>query len=270
MSGTLTFNNKDASSFGIRIGGVNPYDAPGREVQTYTVPGRIGAVYPQKDLSQIPNEIREYTAGLFLRAASAEAVQRSMAEIRDWLFSAEGYANLIDSYEPLFYRKAFFTGDFAAIRKGAGQNFEFPLRFSCDPRRFILGGEPFTMYPSQSGSVYTTPATVNGFAIREACKPLIWINNGGDAVTISFTDVTEINSVAQSILYGQLKLVGVEEKFWFDAETLTAYLDDDNKTPANELIDDVIGEIRLGPGQTQINYNSSLIMMTFYPRWWVR
>lgn len=268
MSGTLTFNGTTAASLGIRIGGVTPYDAPGREVQTYTVPGRIGAVYPAKDLSQIPNEVREYSAGLYKRAATPETVERTMAQIRYWLLGLDGYAELTDSYEPQFYRRAFFTGDFAAIRKGAGQNFEFPLRFSCDPRRFIAGDHHFTVAGVSGSAVYTTPATVNGFQINEAAKPLIKVSNGGDEVTVTFTDVTEVGGVQRNAQIGQLVLANYDDDFWFDTESLTAYYDDG--TPANSRIKDVIGEIWIGKGQTKISFNSSLVQLTIYPRWWVR
>ena len=264
MSGTLTFNGTTAASLGLRIGGVSSYAAPGREVQTYYVPGRIGAVYPAVDYSQIPNELREYVAALYKRASSMETVERAMAEIRDWLLNVDGYAELSDSYEPQFYRRAFFTGDVVPVRKGAGQNFEIPLRFSCDPRRFIAGDHDFTIFGGAGSVTYTTPATVNGFTIREGCKPLIKIDTGGDAVIITFDDA------ATNYQIGQLKLSGYgeEAEFYFDAETLNAY--DENGENANYLVNDVVGEIRLGPGSTRITFNDPLISLKFTPRWWVR
>ncbi len=267
---TLTFNGKTAASFGLRIGGVNTYDGQEREVQLYTVPGRIGAVYPALDLSQIPNEVREYNAGLYLRASTPDAVQHRMAEIRDWLMNSGGYAELSDSYEPSLYRRAFFVGNFAPIRKGAGQNFEIPLRFSCDPRRFISGNHSFTLHGGTGTTTYTTPESVSGFLIREACKPLIYISKGPDEMQITFTDMTEEGGQPRNTQIGKLIVRAVEEIFWFDSETLTAWLNDAEKTPCNGIIDDVIGEIRLGPGPTKITLNTALALTEFYPRWWVR
>ena len=264
MSGTLTFNSTTAASLGLKIGGVSSYAAPGREVQTYYVPGRIGAVVPAVDYSQIPNEIREYSAALYKRAGSMETVERAMADVRDWLLNVDGYAELSDSYEPQFYRRAFFVGDVVPTRKGAGQNFEIPLRFSCDPRRFIAGNYNFTVYGGSGTVTHTTPATVNGFTIRDAAKPLIGIDSGGDEVTITFEEADT------GIQIGQLKLISYGESvnFTFDAETLMAYYADGSS--ANSLVEDVIGEIRLGPGSTRISFNSSTIALTFTPRWWVR
>ena len=260
MSGTLTFNGITAASLGLRIGAVNAYDAPGREFQTYAVPGRIGDVIPAKDYTRIPNQIREYAAALYMRAATPEAVERRMVEIRNWLFGSNGYAELSDSYEPQLYRRAYFIGDVAPGRKGAGQNFEIPLRFSCDPRRFIAGDHHFQLSGTSGTVTYTTPSTVNGFPISEAAKPLIYVSKGEDDITVTFSD--------SGGTFGQLLLAGPEDDFWFDAETLTAYYDDGS--PANNRIDDVIGEIRLGPGPVTISFTSSVVALTFYPRWWVR
>lgn len=259
---SLTFNGRSAATFGLRIGGVNVYDAQEREVQLYTVPGRIGAVYPALDLSQIPNEVREYSAALYLRAATPATVQNQMASIRDWLMNSGGYSELSDSYEPGLFRRAFFVGSFAPVRKGAGQNFEIPLRFSCDPRRFIAGDHSFTLNGSQGAVSYQTPSTVDGFVIREAAKPLIYISKGNDYQTVNFS--------ASGSVFGRLLLNPIEDDFWFDSETLTAWHDDVDKTPYNEIIDDVVGEIRLGPGPTTIAFNSSMMSMKFFPRWWVR
>ena len=264
MSGTLTFNGKTAASLGLRIGGVKPYAASGREVQTYYVPGRIGAVYPAVDYSQIPNEIREYAAALYKRAGSMEIVERAMTEIRGWLLNVDGYAVLSDSYEPQFYRKAFFVGDVIPTRKGAGQNFEIPLRFSCDPRRFISGNYDFTISGGVGTVTYTTPATVNGFTIRDGCKPLIFVSTGGYNTTITFSDATTNTQIGQIILAGG----GNEDEFYFDAETLNAYYEDG--TNANANIEDIVGEIRLGPGATKISFNDPTVALTFTPRWWVR
>lgn len=264
---SLTFNGTTAASMGLRIGGVNTYDAQEREVQLYTVPGRTGAVYPALDLSQIPNEVREYNAALYLRANSAENVERRMAAIRDWLMNTGGYAELSDSYEPDVYRRAFFVGNFAPVRKGAGQNFEIPLRFSCDPRRFLTGNNNFSV---DGTTTYTTPSRVNNFKIREASKPLMFVSKGAGIMSATFTDVTVVNGSPRNQQIGKVEFSATEENFWFDAETLTAYLDDVNRTPCNNMIADVTGEIRLGPGPTKISFDSALLSINFNPRWWIR
>ena len=263
--GSFVFNGFSSLGAGLRVGGVASYAASGREVQAYYVPGRIGAVYPASDYSQIPNEIREYTVGLYRRADPNEAITNVMALLRDTFLNVDGYAILTDSYEPQFYRRAFFAGDFVPTRKGAGQNFEIPLRFSCDPRRYIAGDYDFTIYGSSGTVTYDTPSQVGDFYITEPSKPLIKVSTGGDACTILFKDA-ETNAT-----FGQLKLAGlhIDTDFMFDAETLMAWFPDTGDN-ASMLIEDVIGEIRLGPGSTRISFDDPLVALKFTPRWWVR
>ena len=264
MSGSFVFNGMSSLDYGLRVGGVSSYAAPGREVETYYVPGRIGAVYPAVDYTQIPNEIREYSAALYMRNRINSYVENMMTLLRQDLLDVKGYGILTDSYEPSFYRRAFFTGDFVPTRKGAGQNFEIPLRFSCDPRRFIAGNHNFVVYGGSGTVTHDTPDIVGGFIIETPAKPLIGIDSGGDEVTITFEEADT------GIQIGQLKLISYGESvnFTFDAETLMAYYADGSS--ANSLVEDVIGEIRLGPGSTRISFNSSTIALTFTPRWWVR
>lgn len=266
----LVFDGKRADAFGLRIGGVNVYAAQGKEPQLYTVPGRIGAVYPDLDYSQMPNEIREYKAGLYLRNAGEELVQRRMVDIRHWLMNPKGYAELSDSYEPQLYRRAFFSGSFSPVRKGAGENYEIPLRFSCDPRRFIAGDNSFTINGWQGETTYTTPLIVRGFRIQEYSKPLLYISKDETVLHISFTDVTEEGGTPRNDPIGEIWIKAGDADFWFDAETLTAWQDDDDKTPCNDLISDVIGEVRLGSGQTKITLGNMFSLLRVNPRWWVR
>lgn len=259
MSGSFTFGGVTAESLGLRVGGVNTYGASGRSVQTYYVPGRIGAVYPQKDLSQIPNEIREYSTALYLQNATPEQVERAMAAIRAAVMT-EGYSELRDSYEPDVYRRAYFDGDYLTDRKGAGENFEIPIRFSCDPRRFIVTEMHYII--NGIGQI-STPSSVNGFTITEAAKPLLLISNGDQNTIITFSDT------ASGATIGTITVQG-EADFFFDAESLDAYTEGDPTVSANQYVQDVSGEIRIGPSSTTISIDTSQAAVTIYPRWWVR
>ena len=267
MSGSFVFNGFSSLDYGLRVGGVSSYAAPGRELQTYYVPGRIGAVVPASDYGTIPNEIREYAAALYMRAHINGYVENMMTLLRQRLLDVNGYAILTDSYEPNIYRRAFFTGDFVPTRKGAGQNFEIPIRFSCDPRRYIAGNHDFIIYGGSGTVTYTTPDTVSGFIIDDPAKPLIKISTGGNATTITFTDDATNAQIGQIILAGGGSQLATD--IWFDAETLNATFVSDGSN-ANTLISDVVGEIRLGPGSTRLSFNDPTVALSITPRWWVR
>ena len=76
MSNDLSFWGRSASSYGLRIGGVDVYRTTGNSVQTITVPGRVGAVIPVDQDYLSANEIREYSAACYLRAASMAMLRK--------------------------------------------------------------------------------------------------------------------------------------------------------------------------------------------------
>ena len=265
MSGKLWLNQIDAAELGLKIGGINVYDAPGREVQTYRVPGRIGEIYPKKDLSQIPNQIREYTSAYYRHGASRDSVSKGLDDIRAWCMEDRVH-EIRDSYEPGIYRLGWWSGDFSPVRKGAGENFEIPLRFSCDPRRFIANA-PDLVLSQTAGTTVVTPDTVLGFPIREVAKPLLYVSTDQNLSTITFEDDVTGDFI------GQIKIAASEatdREFYFDAEDLTAHYMIDGDPSADQEIEDVLGEIRLGPDRVRVSVNVATIYVRITPRWWVR
>lgn len=267
----LTFNGLTASSFGLSIGGVSVYGGAAKRQNPYIVPGRFGAVFPPADYTDVENEMREYTAALYLRSAPDGDVADAMAAIRNWLFSPDGYAELSDDYEPLLWRKAVFSGDFVPVRKGSGNNFEIPLTFSCDPRRFVIEQGPIVVNPAEGPKTITTGGLYYNYPVNDTCYPLISINKFRNTAneSIVFTDTVTNTEI------GRISLQPIEIDFVFDSETLTAY-DPTDDSPADSAILDITGDIRLGPNPTEISFettNSPAIVYTqlsIVTRMWVR
>ena len=270
MSGTLTFGGHAASEFGMRIGGVNVYSASGNNAQMFSVPGLIGEVFPDEADVVVPNEIREYSAAIYLRNASAAAVEARMNQIRSWLLDYAGYVQLTDSYEPSFYRKACFVGSFAPIRKGAGSNFQVPLSFSCNPKRFIANAPDFVMGTSETVTE-VTPYAVSGYSINKNAKPLIKISNTGGNNPAFLIRFRPFNSIDPSEEYGSISVaanIPSTETIYFDAETLNAT--DGNGRNRNQYILDVTGDIFLPPSRSIVQKTATGAKVTITPRWWVR
>lgn len=266
MSGTLTFGGHAASEFGMKIGGVNVYSASGNNAQMFSVPGMIGEVFPDEADVVVPNEIREYSAAIYLKNASAAAVEARMNQIRSWLLDYEGNLQLTDSYEPSFYRKACFVGNFAPVRKGAGSNFQVSLSFSCNPKRFIANAPDFVMGTNDTqGEI--TPYTFSGFNITKKAKPLIKISNTGGnnpAFLIKFFDFVGNENGAISVAANIPSI----ETIYFDAETLNAT--DVSGNNRNQYILDVTGDIFLPPSRSIVQKTATGAKVTITPRWWVR
>lgn len=270
MSGSLTFYNKSAASLGMRIGGVDIYKTTGNNVQTVRIPGRIGEVVPVSVETLINNEIREYKAALYMRASSVADVEAKFAEIRHWLLDHEGYQTLTDSYEPSFYRRAYFSGDFVPMRKGAGQNFEIPLRFSCDPRRYIANVADTVMNSGAAGSMTAaiTPPQPTGLGqyITVPAKPMIKIEGGyaNDPFTLTITD----SQYAED--YGHISVAEDVGTFYFDVETLNATSGPGYGSDLNAWITDVSGDLSIGVLGGFVKRTNVDAKITITPRWWVR
>lgn len=267
MSGSLTFGGYTAASFGLKVGSVQVYGAAGNNVNALTVPGRMGLVPEHDEDPEVGNEIREYNAGLYMRNAADNAVALRLAQIRKWLLSIQGYTELRDSYEPGFFRRAFFYGDVTANRKGAGQNFELPLRFSCDPRRYIDNVEP-TILPAYTGGLTATitpPEAWAGLIVYPA-KPLIKVEGyyENDAFDLIFTDITGTEE------RGKISFDEYIGELYFDCETLNATSQPYGGANMNQWVTDVSGDVNLNGLVDYLKRSVIGSKITVYPRWWVR
>ena len=275
MSGTMTFNGTAASAYGLRIGGVNTYKGAGNTIETIRVPGRMGDVVYNNTEKNVGNEIREYNAALYMRASSVSNVEKRLAQIRDWLLNTRtgsavrpGYKTLRDSYEPDFYRRAFFTGDVTPIRKGAGQNFEIPLTVSCDPRRYLANVSDVVMSYGASGPLQAEIGAPSDWfsLIVYPAKPLIKVEGYGanDAFNFIFTDSTYTEEL------GKIQFAENIPTLYFDTETLNATSEPYGGTNLNQFIVDVTGDVWLNGYMDYVKRNDKGTKITITPRWWVR
>ena len=263
MSGTIEWCGEDLVDYGLRIGSVQTYDSPGHSGQSVLVPGRLGEAPTVNDYLDTPNEIREYDAAVYLRNASNEAVAQKMAELRSLLMNDGKYYIFRDSYEPSFYRLAFWYGSFAPQRKGAGNNFRLPLRWSCDPRRFVYGVSPVVMTKSGATTAQIT-ASVTGYAVQSTANPVIKVEGGNQAFTLKFG---KLSSLAD---YGEISFAAFNRTVWFDVDTLSASYDEEGRYNANSEILDVTGNVYLLAAGTIFTRSNASAKITITPRWWVR
>lgn len=268
MSGTLQFAGQTAASFGLRIGGVDSYKAPGNIIGTARVPGRVGDLPLFRDEKDVSNEIRQYAAALYMRAATPANVARQIAEIRAWLLNRSGFSTLTDSYEPDFYRRAYFTGDVVPARKGAGQNFEVPLTFACDPRRYIANAPDTVMDQGAAGGLWYVIAPPEAWAslIVYPAAPLIKFEGfyQNDETTLTFTDPTYTEEIGKIVFAENIGTV------YFDCETLNATSQPYGGGNLNPWIIDVTGNVTLTGLVDYIKRDNLDARITVTPRWWVR
>ena len=162
----FTFNGIDSKDYGIYITGEAVYNAPEKDVEFITIPGRNGDF--ALDHGRYSNIEVTYPAGFF--GEDEADFTQGIADIRNILCSQKGYLRLEDEYNPGEYRMAVYKSGLevspAALKGG-----EFDITFVCKPQRFLTTGE--TPVSLSSGDTITNPT------LYEA-KPLLHVTGYGD------------------------------------------------------------------------------------------
>ena len=161
MYKSLTFDGKTSREYGVYITGEAVYNAPARDVEMITIPGRSGTF--ALDNGRFENIEVTYPAGIF---ADTEAdFRQAISDFRNFLCSRKGYVRLSDEYNPGEYRMAVYKSgldvDPAMLRAG-----EFKITFECKPQRWLVSGE--TAVTVTSGDTLTNPTLFEASPLLEA------------------------------------------------------------------------------------------------------
>lgn len=169
----LTFDGKSSGDYGVWISGSGTFNAPARDIETVSVPGRDGDLY--FDNGRFRNITVSYPAFISKR------FQPRIDDFRAWLCSHVGYCRLEDTYHPEEYRMALFKGGLSVSTAPRNLAGKFTLSFDCKPQRWLKSGEIST--------VFTTAGEIYNPTNYEA-KPLIHCVGTSGTVTVNGTAVT--------------------------------------------------------------------------------
>jgi len=135
----LSFDGTSSRNYGVYITGEAVYNAPERDVEMITIPGRNGTF--AMDKGRFENITVTYPAGIF--ADSEADYRQAISDFRNFLCSKRGYVRLSDDYNPDEYRMAVYKSglEVATAQSRAG---EFEIVFECKPQRFLTSGETAT------------------------------------------------------------------------------------------------------------------------------
>lgn len=146
----LSFDNVSSRSYGVYITGEAVYNAPERDVEMISIPGRNGQF--ALDKGRFENIEVTYPAGIF--AQNETDFANAISDFRNFLCSRDGYVRLTDEYNPNEYRMAIYKSGLevepAMLRAG-----EFEITFDCKPQRFLTSGE--TASTVSRGGTLTNP-----------------------------------------------------------------------------------------------------------------
>ena len=162
----LTFDGENSGDYGIYITGAGTFNAPQRDVEMVTIPGRNGSF--ALDHGRFENIEVTYPAGLY--GSDETDFADKIAEARAWLCSKSGYVRLQDEYNPNEYRLAVYKSGLevspALLKAG-----EFDLVFECKPQRFLTSGETAQTIAA-SGDTLTNPT-------RFSSRPMLEVTGYG-------------------------------------------------------------------------------------------
>lgn len=197
---TLTFNGESSRTYGVYITGQAVYNAPNRDVEMVTIPGRSGA-FPL-DHGRFENIEVTYPAGVF--ADNEAGFAAAISDFRNALCAAKGYCRLEDEYNPDEYRMAIYKSGLevepTALKAG-----EFDITFECKPQRYLKTGE--TAVTIGSSTTLTNPT-------RFEASPEIRVKGYG---TVAFNGYqVEIPDAT----YGEVSLVEGKRKSYGMPTTL--------------------------------------------------
>ena len=166
----LVFGNVSARDYGIFISGEGAYDAPVRNVEFVTVPGRNGAI--PIDKGSYDNITIEYPAFTF--ALTQTEFRKKLTDFKNAIMSQIGYQRLVDTYHPDEYRMAIYCEGLEVDPIYYSRAGSFTLKFTCKPQRYLTSGE--AEIEVSNGDVVNNPTLFDA-------SPLLKIDGYG---TVSF------------------------------------------------------------------------------------
>lgn len=186
----LSFDNTSSRNYGVYITGEAVYNAPERDVEMISIPGRSGTF--ALDKGRFQNIEVTYPAGIF---ANTEAdFAQAVSDFRNLLCSRKGYVRLTDDYNPEEYRMAVYKDglEVSPTQLKAG---EFNITFNCKPQRYLLDGEE--AIDVSSGEVILNPTLFESSPMLEV-KGYGTININNYQIDIENATMGEVNVVDAS------------------------------------------------------------------------
>jgi len=157
----LIFGDVDSADYGIYISGDGVYNAPERDVEFVSVPGRNGDI--AMDHGRYNNITVSYPAGTF--AKTQEEFREKLSDFRNAVLSQKGYQRLEDTYHPEEFRMAVYTAGLEVDPVNYNHAGEFELTFNCKPQRWLsVGALPI---PVDSGDVLQNPTVFDSSPLLE-------------------------------------------------------------------------------------------------------
>lgn len=142
IDNSITFGGVNSADYGIYIGGEGVFNAPERDVEMVSIPGRNGSF--ALDKGRFENIKVTYSA--FNYEADLATFSANLDAFRNALCAQSGYQRLTDTFHPDEYRMAAFIGGLEIKPIEYNTASKFDIVFDCKPQRWLTSGEePITI-----------------------------------------------------------------------------------------------------------------------------
>ena len=212
------FDGESSKDYGVYITGKAVYNAPTRDVEMLSIPGRNGKF--ALDKGRFENIEITYPAGIF--ADDEVDFAEAISNFRNYMCSRKGYVRLLDDYNPTEYRMAFYKSglDVSPAQLKAG---EFNITFDCKPQRWLISGED--VITVADGDTLTNPTLFESSPLLEVeGYGTIGFNGYGIEIDdVQIGDVVLMNAGASSVHFpaGTYESFNGNEAFLNEGDTIT-------------------------------------------------
>lgn len=194
MINYFVYNGNDSRDFGILIRTKNTYDAPQRDLNFISVPGRDGDLII--DNGKHPNVNINY--GIMLVAPTLNSLEKNpnlnlaaaSRTLKQMLYSSFNYYELTDSYDPDYFRLACFSGDLSWETKNTNVAYS-EIKFSCKPYRYRKDGK-LTHTATSSLSIFNPENMVS--------LPRITVEGDGNLKVSVNNQIFTVNDVTNYVI----------------------------------------------------------------------
>lgn len=207
------FDGESSKDYGVYITGEAVYNAPTRDVEMISIPGRNGAF--ALDGGRFENIEVTYPAGIF--ADDETNFAEAISDFRNYLCSRNGYVRLSDEYHPNEYRMAIYKSglEVSPAQLKAG---EFNIVFDCKPQRWLTAGE--TEITVADGETLANPTLFDASPLLEV-KGYGTISFGNYAIELENVSMGNVTIVDSFNFTGSETVINVSSAFLNTGDTIS-------------------------------------------------
>lgn len=229
----FVFGGKSSADFGVWISGTGTYDAPARDIEMVSVPGRNGDL--TFDNGRFSNIVVKYPAFI------TKWFRTRIDDFRAYMCAHHSYVRLEDTYHPEEYRLALYKSGLSVDVAGRMSAGSFDIEFECKPQRFLKAGdEPLPF--GAAGTIYNPTLY--------PARPLVRCYGTSGTVTVNGTPVS---------------VTGCSEYADIDCDLMEVYEGSTNRNGTTTLVNGAFPV--LDPEENDVSFTGwSRVEVT--PRWW--